>query len=113
MRDILEKDAAITNWRRENLVSCYRNRHYQYILPKSVDGIFSVYCIGFGIEDGHINFSKPVKGALCYLVEDKRGLPEIKRRIAESKAIGRNTPNFEYWIYSKGKDGFDHGKKVA
>lgn len=113
MNNILEKQAAITNWRRENIVGFYRNRRYQYILPKEVDGIFSTYCVGFEIANGKVHFDKPIKGALSYLAENERDLPEIERRIDEFKRHSTNVPNFEIWVYSLGKDGFDHGKKVA
>ena len=112
MKNVLEKQAAVTNNRRFGLVSWCAGMNFQYTLPKEVDGIFSVYAVHFATTNGKPDFDKPLKGALCYLLEDKRDLPEIKRRIAEHKRIFAPIRKMEYWVCSE-IDGSDQVRKVA
>lgn len=111
MNNILEKQAAITNKSREDLVGWIRGIGYQYTLPKDVDGLFSVYAVRFAVSNGKPEFDKPLKSALCFLIEDKRDLTEINRRIADNK---RMTPlyDMEYWMCAD-KDGTVQARKVA
>ena len=112
MNNILEKQAAITNKRREALVGLIRGIGYQYTLPKDVDGIFSVYSVRFAVANGKPDFDKPLNSVLCFLVEDKRDLPEIKRRIADRKKRMTSLCDIEYWM-CEDKDGTVQARKVA
>ena len=112
MNNVLEKQAAITNKRREQLVGWFTRLNYQYTLPKEIDGLFSVYCVGFEIKDGKTNFDKPVKGRLCFLAEKRGDITKAKRRIAAARKDAPTVPNFDYWICYR-KDGVDQVRKVA
>lgn len=112
MNNILEKQAAITNKRREDLVGLIRGIGYQYTLPKEVDGLFSVYAVRFAVSNGKPDFDKPLKSVLSFLIEDKRHLPEIKRRIADRKKRITSLCDIEYWV-CEDKTGTFQARKVA
>lgn len=111
MNNILEKQAAITNKHREDLVCWIRGNGYQYTLPKEVDGIFSVYAVRFAVANGKPDFDNPLKSALCFLIEDKRDLTEINRRIADNKQM-HPLNDMEFWICAD-KDGTVKAIKAA
>ena len=111
MKNILEKKAAITNKRREDLVGWIRGIGYQYTLPKDVDGLFSVYAVRFAVANGKPDFDKPLKSVLCFLIEDKQDLPEIKMRIADRKRMA-SLCDIEYWV-CEDKVGTVQASKVA
>ena len=112
MNNILEKQAAITNKRREDLVGLIRGIGYQYTLPKDVDGIFSVYAVRFAVANGKPDFDKPLTSVLCFLIEDNRDLQEIKRRIADRKKRMTSLCDIEYWV-CEDKGGTVQARKVA
>ena len=112
MNNILEKQAAITNKRREKLVGLIRGIGYQYTLPKEVDGLFSVYAVRFAVSNGKPDFDKPLKSVLCFLIEEKLDLPEIKRRIADRKKRMTSLCDIEYWV-CEDKVGTIKARKVA
>lgn len=112
MKNILEKKAAITNKLREDLVGWIRGIGYQYTLPKDVDGRFSVYAVRFAVSNGKPDFDKPLKSVVCYLIEGKLDLPEIKRRIADRKKWMTSLCDIEYWVCEV-KAGTVQARKVA
>ena len=108
MTDVLEKQAALTTPAREVFAALLRKK-FHYTLPKAVDGLFSVHCLEFAQEEDGINFRKPVKGLMAYLLENKRDKAAIVENLRQKSLEGFvGVPEYYYALYGYGEDGALH-----
>lgn len=85
MNRILENEAALTTPYR-NAIYTSAKGYWDYVLPKEVDGLFSVYCKAINRDTG-----KPKEAFLYYVVQDKKDLKEACRRIGQSFQMHKTT----------------------
>lgn len=108
MNEVLEKQAALTTPAREDFAALLR-KCFHYTLPKAVDGIFSVHCLKFAQDENGIDYRKPVKGLMAYLLENKRDMKTIEGRLIEKSLQGDYAGfDFECLLYKIGADGLPH-----
>lgn len=105
MTDVLEKQAALTTPAREVFAALLRKK-FHYTLPKAVDGLFSVHCLKFAQDENGIDYRKPVKGLMAYLLEGNGDMAAIVENIRQKSLEGFvGIPEYYYALYGYGEDG--------